>query len=113
MNKKRFMIIRMCIYTISIVLTILVAVGKIKTSCFFQDNFGLTCPACGLTRATISLLNLDFKGAVSYNTYYVLVLMPLVIGLVANDVYVFIKRFIMKKKSISFIEIIFGERSME
>ena len=113
MNKKRFMIIRMCIYIVSIILTVLVAVGKIKTSCFFQDNFGLTCPACGLTRATTSLVSLDFKGALSYNLFYTVVLIPLVVGLVANDIFVFVKRFIMKKKSISFIEIIFGERSME
>ena len=46
-----------------------------------------------------------------YNLFYTVVLIPLVLFLVINDVYILIKRFIFKKKGISFVEIIFGGKS--
>ena len=108
---KNFMKIRMIIYIISIILVALVMLGTIQTSCYFKDNFNIYCPACGLTRATISIVRFDFRDALSYNLYYTTVLIPLLLILVINDIWVFVKRFILKRKSISFIEIIFGERS--
>ena len=45
MNSKneKFGIVRAIIYIISIVLILLVVIGKIKTSCYFKDNFGIIC----------------------------------------------------------------------
>lgn len=94
---KRFMKIRMLLYLASVILIAFVVVGKIKTSCFFSDRFGILCPACGLTRATISIAKLNIKDAIEYNLYYTVIILPLVITLVANDVYVFIKRFLLRK----------------
>lgn len=111
LKKEKFGIVRAIIYIISIVLILLVVIGKIKTSCYFKDNFGIICPACGLTRATISIINLNFYEAMQYNLFYTVVLIPLVLFLVINDVYILIKRFIFKKKGISFVEIIFGGKS--
>ena len=45
--------------------------------------FGLPCPACGLTRAGVRLLRLDFVGAFSYNPS---------IFLVPFGVYAYIKK---------------------
>lgn len=109
---KKFMQIRMIIYILSAILVALVVSGKMTTSCFFLDNYGIICPACGLTRATISIVSLDIKSAMEYNLFYTVVLVPLLFVLIINDVYVFAQRFIMNKKKISFIEIIFGEKNV-
>ena len=71
MNSKneKFGIVRAIIYIISIVLILLVVIGKIKTSCYFKDNFGIICPACGLTRATISIIHLNFYEAIQFILY--------------------------------------------
>ena len=110
---KKFMLIRMIIYIVSISLVALVVLGKMTTSCYFLDNYGLLCPACGLTRATIAIVSFDIQNAMKYNLFYTVVLMPLLTILILNDIYVFIKRFILGKKDISFIEIIFGEKNIE
>ncbi|MBR5307897.1 MAG: DUF2752 domain-containing protein [Clostridia bacterium] len=36
-------------------------------SCVFLEFFNIPCPGCGMTRATLSLLRLDFLNAVKYN----------------------------------------------
>ena len=35
--------------------------------CVFRSVFGIVCPGCGMTRAVISLLRLDFIGAINYH----------------------------------------------
>ncbi len=35
--------------------------------CMFHSVTGLDCPACGVTRMSVSLLTLDFKAAFHYN----------------------------------------------
>lgn len=46
------------------------------TSCTTKLIFGFPCPGCGLSRAFMSLLKLDFKGAIYYNA--TLFVMPIV-----------------------------------
>lgn len=46
--------------------------------CNFRRLTGLLCPGCGMTRATFSLLRLDFAKAYSYNALS-LTLMPLAV----------------------------------
>ena len=36
-------------------------------SCVFLDRFGVVCPGCGMTRAFLSVLKLDFYRAAKYN----------------------------------------------
>ncbi len=112
MFKIKFIHIRMIIYIISVVLVVIIVKQKLQIPCYFLENYGIICPACGLTRATISIVNLDFESAVKYNKYYTLILVPLLIILVLNDIYIFIKRELLKKRGISFIEIIFGDSKL-
>lgn len=113
MKKIKFIHFRIAIYFITIILVALLALGNIKTSCYFYDKFGLLCPACGLSRATISIVTFDIKSALMHNTYYACILVPLILILSLNDIYIFIKRYVFKKNAISFVEIILGEKNFE
>lgn len=107
-KKDKFAFVRIIIYIISVILVILVRIGILKTSCYWYDNYGITCPSCGLTRATNNILNLKFKEAFGYNAIYTCSLFPLLIILIINDLYILTKRYILKKADISYIEIILG-----
>ena len=48
------------------------------TVCLFQNVFGVKCWGCGMTRAILSSLHLDFYAAWQYNKLFVIVL-PLLI----------------------------------
>ena len=39
----------------------------LNTTCIFIYLFDIPCPGCGMTRALLSLLKLDFKSALLYN----------------------------------------------
>lgn len=45
----------------------LVVTGKFHMECLFKKIFHISCPGCGLTRAFISIINLDFISAFKYN----------------------------------------------
>ncbi len=38
-----------------------------NTTCPFVAIFGVSCPACGMSRAIMSLFRLDFKGYLTFN----------------------------------------------
>ena len=37
--------------------------------CFWQENYGLSCPSCGSTRCVINLINCNFHDAFFYNPF--------------------------------------------
>jgi hypothetical protein len=49
-----------------------------KTICLFKNIFGFDCIGCGITKAVISAVQLDFNRAYDYNKFIVVVL-PLLI----------------------------------
>lgn len=55
--------------TIMLYLTVLlfVAVFYLVYNCPFKYFFGICCPGCGMTRATLSFFTLDFKQAFYYH----------------------------------------------
>jgi hypothetical protein len=52
--------------------------------------FGIPCPGCGLTRATLALLHGDLSGALRFHPL-VLVLAPLFLGAVAKGLHDFVR----------------------
>lgn len=50
--------------------------GYFDITCVFLELFGLPCPGCGMTRALLSVLRLDFLMAARYNV--VIFFMPYV-----------------------------------
>lgn len=108
-KKIKFEHIRLFIYFLSVVLIFFVVIGKVNIGCYYKDNYNIICPACGLTRATISILKLDFVSAYKYNSFYTIVLLPLVLILIINDIYVILKRKCTKVNEFSLVEILLGE----
>lgn len=52
---------------IGVIYYLFVMITDIKVPCFFNLITGLYCPGCGISRMCISIINLDFKAAFSYN----------------------------------------------
>lgn len=50
---------------------------NIGIPCLFYKSYGLYCPGCGMTRATYSLMRLDFCQAIRYNVFSIIIL-PLI-----------------------------------
>lgn len=57
-----------------------IPIGK----CFYRDNFGIECPSCGLTRSFISIENMEFKQAFTYNRIGFLVYILMILVLILN-----------------------------
>ena len=54
-----------CILTI--LTSFLLVIELVPVTCIFKQVTGIYCPACGMTRAFHSILNLNFRDAFSYN----------------------------------------------
>ena len=52
-------------------------------TCVFLEFVGIPCPGCGMTRAFISLMKLDFYSALKYNA--VIFFMPYVFAYILFD----------------------------
>lgn len=104
---KNLKYLRIILYILVIISLILLKITgfSLLGECYINKNFGLLCPSCGITRATESLLNLDFTKALSYNSFYVLILLPIFLVLAINDIICMI----LKKKSL--VDIIFDAKT--
>lgn len=61
---KRVCLVLLLVGYFAIVYT---AMHYFDITCVFLKIFGLPCPGCGMTRAALSLLKLDFYSAAKYN----------------------------------------------
>ena len=100
-----FKCMRIALYTgLFLALFLLVYTDIINLgSCYIYDTLGILCPACGITRATQAIFNFNFLLAIEYNAYYTLVLFPIFMTLLIDDIICII----FNKKS--FVDIIFDE----
>lgn len=68
-------------YLLIIILCLYLIISSIfNSTCIFRYITKVACPACGATRAYLSLLNLDFKKAFYYHPLFP-ILLPMVIYL--------------------------------
>ena len=105
---KKFEYFRIVFYILGVIGLILVAAGQVNIPCSWKENFNITCASCGMTRATKSILMLNFKAAFGYHALFTGVFFPLTVIVLLNDLYVMGKRHITGKEDISFIEIVCG-----
>lgn len=110
MNKKIkiFSYIRLVIYTAAIIAAVMLVNGKLTTRCYWNDNFHILCPTCGMTRATINIFKFNFSEALKYHAIYTGIIFPLASILIVNDIYMIFKRCITKRIELSIIEKICG-----
>lgn len=91
---KAFAIVRIFIY-IAIFLAILYLPERFfetHSFCIYYNLFGIKCIGCGITRATVSILNGDFYRAWAFNPL-AFIAVPLVGFLVLYDSYLTIKKY--------------------
>jgi hypothetical protein len=58
---------------------------KKRSICLFKNIFGIECYGCGIAKAVISVMQLDFARAFNYNKLIVIV-MPLIIYLWIKEI---------------------------
>lgn len=85
--KKKDRIIRLILTTILIVISVgfFYFLGKrniLQIPCLFHKITGLHCPGCGMSRALISIIELDFYQAFRYNALSLIFLPSLTIYLI-------------------------------
>jgi len=54
--------------------------AQILPACVFKTLTGIPCPTCGMTRATLALVNLDFMAALRVNPLATGLVMAFVVG---------------------------------
>ena len=104
----KFEYVRIILYVIILISITAVIIFEINIPCFWKENFGITCPSCGITRATKSLIHFHIHDAMEYNGFYTLILVPFVLILFFNDAFMILKRKIFKINDISYVEILLG-----
>lgn len=59
--------------------------------CPMRNTFGIPCPGCGLTRATVALAHGDFASALHFHPL-VWLMLPIFVVMVIEEVYIFVRR---------------------
>lgn len=89
MDRRRILrFIRIAVYVLLLVSWIFLRLSSENNfgACYINENFGILCPSCGITRATKAILSLDFSFAIELHAYYVFVLLPVFLFLLIDDV---------------------------
>lgn len=103
MNRRSILrYIRIAVYIAIFIALVLLKIGGTSNfgECYIKENLGLLCPSCGITRGTEALLNFNFPLAIKYNSYFTLVLFPVFLILLVDDI------ICMISNKRSFVEII-------
>ena len=82
MNKDEIKRLRKIIISTAVVLTVgflyylFIRISGRAVGCIIYEITGLYCPGCGVTRAVLSLLELDFQRAIHNNAFIVAYMLP-------------------------------------
>ncbi len=75
--------------------------------CPVHRIFSLLCSTCGATRAALSLIQLDIRGALDYNPVFTLGVFPIMAVIAVEDVFTVVYRELTKKHRESIAEGVF------
>ena len=79
-TRKKFLLLLLLLLYFTVAY---IAMNYYNITCVFLKVFGVPCPGCGMTRAVLSLIRLDFCGAFKHNV--VVFFMPYVFMYVFFD----------------------------
>lgn len=96
-----FRIIRILLYTITIIALIVIPLEYIqgRSFCIFYNAFSIKCPGCGLTRAFFNMVHLNITAAINYNKLIIFIF-PTICFIAFYDIYWILSR----KNQLNFIE---------
>ena len=77
------------------------------TICAVKTITGYDCPTCGVTRSFSSIMHFKFIDAFHYNNAFLLIIFPISLIIILNDIYNIIIEFIFKKETCSYLEHLF------
>ena len=104
-----FPLIRICLYAIFFTtFSILKGTSLSKESiCLTYKTFKIICPTCGVTRSFLSLLNGDFITSFKYNELFLLIIFPIFLIIIIDDIIIFSLRLLKKTNKFSLVETLF------
>ena len=101
-----FMCMRVVLYILIVYMIYRLLTGSTRFICNWNEKYGILCPSCGATRATLLIIKGQFLEALKYNTLYVVTLFPLSIFLIADDIIIMFARLFKITKKRTLIEIL-------
>lgn len=102
-----FICIRLVVYILIVYVTWHLVANNERLICSLNEKYGILCPSCGATRATLAILRGDILKALDYNLIYTIAIFPLVCIFVIEDMFMIILRRLKLTKKRSLVETLF------
>lgn len=102
-------IIRIIIYLALFITFAIIPTTKFigHSICLIKIYTGYDCPTCGVTRAFSSIMHLKFIDAYHFNSAFTLVIFPIVLFIIINDIINMLIEWIARKETCSYLEHLF------
>lgn len=111
MNNKQvfrlmFVVIRIVSYILIIYMVCSLLSKSTRFMCSWNEKYGILCPSCGATRATLAIIKGNLFKAIEYNIVYTTAIFPAIVFLILDDItFIFLRLFKVTKKR-SLIEVV-------
>jgi len=102
-----FVIIRVVSYILIIYMVYSLLSESTRFVCSWDNKYGILCPSCGATRATLSIIKGDILKALEYNTVYTTAIFPSIILFILDDIICIVLRLFRVTKKSSLFEVLF------
>lgn len=112
MNKRQlfkhiFAVIRIISYFLIIYMIYSLIKNNMRFVCSWNEKFGITCPSCGATRATLYIVKGNLSKALKYNVIYSAIIFPIILILIVDDVLYLTLRLLKITNKNSLFEVLF------
>lgn len=104
---KLFITIRIVVYILIIYVACNLISNNTRFLCVWNEVYGIICPSCGATRATLSILRGNILKAISYNLVYTIAIFPIIFILILEDVLMILLRIFRLTIKRSLLETLF------